>query len=85
MDLLANVMNPLNEYGGFVNLKLNMGRVYLCGCKRECNMNGTQGLKSQPHRKWAMAGGSMESPVVTVMNIGETLIPCICIVRAVHA
>jgi hypothetical protein len=31
LDLLADVLNLLNEFGGFVNLKLNMGRVCLCG------------------------------------------------------
>ena len=33
-DLLEDVMNPLNESGGFVGLKLNMGRFFVCGCKR---------------------------------------------------
>jgi hypothetical protein len=34
MDLLVDVLNLLNESGGFVGLRLNMGRVCLCGCKR---------------------------------------------------
>jgi hypothetical protein len=34
MDLLEDVLNPLNESGGFVGLRLNMGRVCLCGGKR---------------------------------------------------
>jgi hypothetical protein len=34
LDLLADVLNPLNESNGFVDLKLNMGRVCLCGGKR---------------------------------------------------
>ena len=45
----------------------------------------TQGLESHPHLKWAMVGGDMESLVVTVLNIGETLIPCTWILRVVHA
>jgi hypothetical protein len=32
-----------------------------------------------------MVGGAMEIPVVTVFNIGETLIPCTQILRFVHA
>ena len=32
-----------------------------------------------------MASGAMESPVVTVLNIGETLIPCMRMLRFVHA
>jgi hypothetical protein len=31
-----------------------------------------------------MAGGAMESPIVTVLNIGETLIPCTWMLRVVH-
>jgi hypothetical protein len=34
IDLLADVLNPLNESGGFVGLELNMGRFFLCGFKR---------------------------------------------------
>jgi hypothetical protein len=34
LDLLADVMNLLNESGGFVGLRMNMGRFYLCGGKR---------------------------------------------------
>jgi hypothetical protein len=30
-------------------------------------------------------GGAMESLVVTVLNIGETLIPCTSMLRVVHA
>jgi hypothetical protein len=85
LDLLVDVLNPLNESSGFVDRRLIMGRVCLCGGKRKCNINGSQGLESQTHLKWAMAGGAMESPVVTVLNIGETLIPCMWILRIVHA
>jgi hypothetical protein len=34
MDLLADVLNLINESGGFDDLRLNMGSVYLCGFKR---------------------------------------------------
>ena len=34
LDLLADVLNLLNEFGGFVSLRLNMGRFGLCGGKR---------------------------------------------------
>jgi hypothetical protein len=34
MDLLVDMMNPLNKFGGFFSLKINMGRVCLCGGKR---------------------------------------------------
>jgi hypothetical protein len=32
-----------------------------------------------------MASGSMESPIVSVLNIGKTLIPCMWILRVVNA
>jgi hypothetical protein len=70
LDLLVDVLNLLNESGGFFDHKMIMGRVCLCGGKNYCNINGTQGLESQPHLKWAMVGGAMESHVVTVLKIG---------------
>ena len=41
LDLLMDVLNPLNESGGFVDHRLIMGRLYLCGVKRKCNINGS--------------------------------------------
>jgi hypothetical protein len=35
--------------------------------------------------KWAMADGTMESFVVTVLDICETLIPCTGMLGVVHA
>jgi hypothetical protein len=85
LDLLANVLNPLNESSGFVDRRLIRGRVGLCGGKRKGNINGFQGLESQTHLKWAIIGGTMESPVVTVLDIWETLVPCTGMFRIVHA
>jgi hypothetical protein len=85
LDLLADVLNPLNESSGFVDYRLIMRRVCLCSGKRKCNINGSQGLESQTHLKWAMVGGAMEIPVVTVLNIGETLVPCTWMLRIIHA
>jgi hypothetical protein len=85
LDLLADVLNPLNESGGFVDHRLIGEESCLCGGKRKCNINGSQGLESQTHLKWAMAGGTMESPVVTMLDIWETLIPCTWMLRIVHA
>ena len=85
LDLLADVLNLLNESSGFVDHRLIKGRVCLCGGKRKCNINGSQGLESQTHLKWAMVIGAMEIHVVTVLNIGETLIPYTWILRFVHA
>jgi hypothetical protein len=85
LDLLEDVLNPFNESGGFVDRRLVMRRLCLCGGMRKCNINGSQGLESQPHMKLAMADGAMQSPVVIVLNIGETLIPCRWMLSVVHA
>jgi hypothetical protein len=85
LDLLADVLNPLNKSGGFVDHRLIRGRVCLCDGKRKCNFNGSQALESQTHLKWAMAGGTMDSPVVIVLDIWETLVPCTWMLRNVHA
>jgi hypothetical protein len=50
--------------------------VYLCDSKIKCNINGSQGLEFQTNLKWDMASGTMESLVVTVLDIWETLVPC---------
>ena len=84
MDLLEDVLNPLNESGAFVSLGLKMGRFCLCGGKRKCNFNGSQGLESQPHLKWGIVGGDMECHVVTVMIIVETLFLCTWMFIVVH-
>jgi hypothetical protein len=84
LGLLADVMNPLNESGGFVDRRLVRGRICLCGGKRKCNINGSQGLESQTHPKWAMVDGTMESHVVVVLDIGKTLVPCTGMLRIVH-
>jgi hypothetical protein len=85
MGLFEDVLNCLNESGVFFSLRLNMGRICLYGCNRYCNINGTEGLESEAQLKWDMADGAMESPVVTVLNIGETLIPCTWRLTIVHA
>ena len=33
MDLLVDVLNLFNKYGGLISLKLSMGIFLLCGCK----------------------------------------------------
>jgi hypothetical protein len=84
LGLLADVLNPLNEYGGFVNHILIRGIFCLCSGNRKFNINGSQWLDSQTRQKWAMVGGTMESPVVVVLDIWETLIPCTGMLRIVH-
>jgi hypothetical protein len=85
LDLLVDVLNLLNESGGFVDRRLIRGRVFLCGGKRKCNINGSQGLESQTHLKWAMVGGTMERPIVAMLDIWKTLFPCTRILRIIHA
>jgi hypothetical protein len=46
---------------------------------------GPKGWNPNPTLNGLWNGGAMESPVVTVLNIGETLIPCMWMLRVVHA
>jgi hypothetical protein len=85
MDLLVDELNPFNEFGGFFDLALYMGRLCMCGHKGQYDINGTQWLKSQPHLKGDVSGQAMERFVVVVFNIGETLIRCAWILGVVHA
>jgi hypothetical protein len=85
LDMLADVLNLLNESGGFVDRRLIKERVYLCGGKRKYNVNGSQGLESKTHLKWYMFDGTMERPVVTVLDISETLVPCTWMLIILHA
>jgi hypothetical protein len=85
LDMLVDVLNPLNESGGFVDRKLIMGRVCLCCDNRNCNINGSQGLESRTHLKWDMVHGTMENPVVVVLDLWKTLVPCMGMIRIVHA
>jgi hypothetical protein len=85
LDLLVDVMNPLDEPSGFGDHRLVRGRVYMCGGKRKCNIKGSQGLESQTHLKWVVADGTMESHIVAVLDIWETLVPCTGMLRIVHA
>jgi hypothetical protein len=41
MDLLEDVLNPINKLGGFFGLRLNMGRFCLTSRKGQCDINGT--------------------------------------------
>jgi hypothetical protein len=77
MDLLADVLNPLNKLDGFIGLRLNMVILFLCGHKGKCDINETQWLKSQPHLKGAVVGRAMKSYVIAMLNIGENIIPCV--------
>jgi hypothetical protein len=41
LDLLVDVLNLLNESGGFVDRRMIMGSIFLCSGKRKCNINGS--------------------------------------------
>jgi hypothetical protein len=84
LDLLADVLNPINELCDHYDHIMIIEIICLGGGKRKFKINGTQGLESQTHLKWDMVGGAMESQVVTALNIGDTLIPCTCMLRIVH-
>jgi hypothetical protein len=59
MDLFADVLNPVNEFVGFFNLRLSMGILFLCGCKGKFYINVAQWLKTQAHLKRIVVGRAM--------------------------
>jgi hypothetical protein len=85
MDMLADMLNSFNEFGGLVGLKLSMGRFYLCGCKGQCYINGAQWLKTQAHLKKVVVGRAMECSIVVVLDIRKALIPSTWMCGIVHA
>jgi hypothetical protein len=46
LDLFTNVLNSFNEPSCSVRVCVLMGRVGLCGCKWEGDINRSQGLES---------------------------------------
>ena len=84
MNLLADVMNALDEVVCFVSFRLDMSQIILSSCKWHGYVNGTQWLESQAHLKGAMAGWAMESSVITMLYIGEALVPCAWMLWIVH-
>jgi hypothetical protein len=50
MDLLVDVMNPLNEYCGFFDHKMIMGRVCMCGARGSETSMGHKGWNPSPTR-----------------------------------
>jgi hypothetical protein len=48
MDLLADVLNPLNESGGFVDLRLNMGRFFCVVARGSATSMGPKGWNPSP-------------------------------------
>ena len=79
-----NVLNSFNELGCSVCLYVLMGRVDLCGCKWEGDINGSQGLEFEAYLKRVVSSRAMNGSVVTVLNIWKTIIPCAGMLRVVH-
>jgi hypothetical protein len=51
LELLVDVINTLNESGVFVERRLIRVRDCLCGSKKKCNINGSQGGIPDPPEK----------------------------------
>ena len=76
MELLANMLDVLNEDVFLICFALDMSRICLSSCKWHGHINETQWLESQAHLKRVMANQVVESLIIAVLNIGEALIPC---------
>ena len=55
MNLLADVLNALEEAVRFVSFRLDMSRISLSSCKWHGYVNGTQWMESQAHLKGVVA------------------------------
>ena len=78
------MLNSFNELGCSVRLYVLMGRVGLCGCKWEGDINGSQGLESEAHLERVVSSRAMNGSVVTMLHIRKTIIPCAGMLRVVH-
>lgn len=70
MDLLADVLNVLNEVIISVRFELDMSQIFLSNCKWYGYINGTDWLESQSHLKMVLPSGDMESFVVVMQEKG---------------
>ena len=77
MDLLANMLDVLNEVGCLVYFGLDMSQICVSSYKWHGHINGAKWLEFQAHLKKVVASRAMESPIIVVLNIGEALIPCV--------
>ena len=84
-DLLSDVMNLLNELGGFSDLYVSMRGFVLCGYKGKSYINGAQWLKSQAYLKRVVASRDVNSSVVVVLCIRKDIIPCVWMFGIVHS
>jgi len=83
MKSIAYLLNVFNKIDFVINSQLNMSIFFLCSCKRHCNINGIQWLKSKTHLKW-VTSWAMESFVLVMLKRGETLIPCSWMIGVLH-
>ena len=80
-----DVLDPLNEPGGFDNFSWSRIWVSWGDRKGKCNIYGTQWLESQTHLKGAVASWAMQGSVVAMLDIGNTLIPCAGVLGIIYA
>lgn len=81
---MVDVLDAFNKYGVFTDIRLNMCKLFMCSCKRHCNINETHWLKSHAHLKGAMENQAMESFVVVFLHISNTLTRCLWMLVVVH-
>lgn len=77
MDLLADVLNALNEVVSPFSFGLHVSRVYPSCCKWYGHINGAYWLQFEPYLKGVVAYWAVESSIVAVLDIAETFIPCV--------
>ena len=85
LDLLANLLDSFNKYGGIISLSMSMIIFLLCGCKGQSYINWGQLLETQGHLKKVVTDRAMKRFVIAMLKIRKALIPCASMFRIVHS
>lgn len=85
MDWLVDVLNWFNKLGRFIGSRLNICRFSFYRCKEKCDVDGTQCLKLYAHQNGSIASWAMESSIIVVLNIMESVITCACMLGVIHS
>ena len=69
MDLLVDVMDLFNKFGGLSILSLSMVIFILCGCKEQSYINWGQWLECEAHLKLDVFSRAMNGYIIAIFNI----------------
>jgi hypothetical protein len=79
-----DVLDSYNKFGLLINLGLSMEGLFMCNFNKQSYVNGGHCLEPQAHLKRVVANRFMEGYIIVMLNIRETLIPCVWMFGIVH-